>query len=191
MTIRETPLSGLVVVEPKVFGDARGFFQETWHAARYAEAGLPVAWVQDNLSRSLRGTLRGLHFQRAPHAQAKLVHVLDGSVFDVAVDLRDGSPTFGRWYGEELSADNHRQMFVPEGFAHGFVVTSETALFAYKVAGGAYTPEAEGALAWDDPDVGVEWPLRDGVAPLLSAKDQQAASLAHWATHAPFPRVDG
>lgn len=189
MTVTETPLAGLLLVEPKVFGDARGFFLETWNAARYADAGLPAAWVQDNLSRSARHTLRGLHFQMPPHAQAKLVTCLDGSVFDVAVDLRDGSSTFGRWHGVELTAENHRQLFIPPGFAHGFLVTSESALFAYKVAGGSYAPDAEGALAWDDPDVGIEWPLPLEAAPLLSEKDARARSLAHYRTHPAFPNA--
>lgn len=189
VTVTETLLSGLVVVQPTVHGDARGFFVETWNAARYAAAGLPTHWVQDNLSRSARHTLRGLHFQRPPHAQAKLVTVLDGEVFDVAVDLRAGSPTFGQWHGETLSAQNHRQLFVPPGFAHGFLVTSETALFAYKVAGGTYAPESEGALGWDDPDVAIRWPLPDGARPLLSAKDQHAPSLARHIVHPPFPAL--
>ena len=174
MTVIETPLAGVVVVEPRVFGDARGFFCETYQAGRYRAAGIDAAFVQDNLSRSRRGTLRGLHFQAPPHAQAKLVSCLEGAVFDVAVDLRAGSPTYGEWYGTELSADNMRQMFVPEGFAHGFVVTSETALFAYKVSG-LYAPEAEGSVAWDDPDLGIRWPVE---APVLSDKDRAAPRLA-------------
>ena len=188
MTVTKTPLSGLLVVQPTRHGDARGFFVETWNAARYAEAGLPTDWVQDNLSRSARHTLRGLHFQRPPHAQAKLVTVLDGEVFDVAVDLRTGSPTFGQWHGETLSAENHRQLFVPPGFAHGFLVTSETALFAYKVAGGAYAPESEGALAWDDPDVADALAVSlPGVPRCCPRKDQHAPSLARHIVHPPFP----
>lgn len=186
MTVTETPLPGLLVVEPKVFGDARGFFCETWNAARYAEAGLPAEWVQDNLSRSTRHTLRGLHFQTPPHAQAKLVSCLEGSVFDVAVDLRRGSPTFGRWHGVELSADNHRQLFIPAGFAHGFLVTSDAALFAYKVAGGSYAPQHEGGIVWNDPDLGIGWPLPEGTAPLVSAKDAEAPVLARWIDQTPF-----
>lgn len=186
MTVSETPIPGLLVIEPKVFGDARGFFCETWSAARYADAGLPTDWVQDNLSRSVQHTLRGLHFQTPPHAQAKLVSCLDGSVFDVAVDLRRGSPTFGQWFGVELSAENHRQFFIPAGFAHGFLVTSDTALFAYKVAGGSYAPQHEGGIVWNDPDAAINWPLPEGAAPLVSGKDAASASLKHWAEQTPF-----
>lgn len=174
MTVRETPLPGLLVVEPVRHGDARGVFAETYHAARYAEAGIRAAFVQDNLSRSSRGTLRGLHAQTPPHAQAKLVQVLDGEVFDVAVDLRRGSPTFGRWHGETLSAENGRQLYLPEGFAHGFVVTSDHALFAYKCSA-FYAPEAEVSIAWDDPDLAIRWPVD---RPMLSAKDAAAPRLA-------------
>ncbi len=183
MTVIETPLAGVVLVEPRVFGDARGFFCETYQAARYAEAGIDARFVQDNVSRSGRGTLRGLHFQAPPHAQAKLVSCLDGSVFDVAVDLRTGSPTYGEWFGAELSAENMRQMFVPEGFAHGFVVTSETALFSYKCSG-VYAPHAEGSIAWNDPNLAVAWPVSD---PILSDKDAAAPAFAALASpfHAP------
>lgn len=180
MTVLETPLPGVVVVEPRVFGDARGVFCETYHAERYRAAGIDAVFVQDNVSRSGRGTLRGLHFQAPPHAQAKLVSCLDGAVFDVAVDLRAGSPTYGRWFGAELTAENMRQMYVPEGFAHGFVVTSESALFAYKCSG-LYAPHAEGSIAWDDPDVGVAWPAE---RPVLSDKDAAAPPFA--ALDSPF-----
>ena len=162
------------MVEPKRFGDPRGYFQETYHAERYRKAGIGATFVQDNLSRSTRGTVRGLHFQTPPHAQAKLVQVLDGEVFDVAVDLRHGSPTFGGWLGVTLSAGSGRQLFVPEGFAHGFCVTSETALVAYKCSA-LYAPEAERTVRWDDPDIGVEWPA---LTPVLSARDAVAAPLA-------------
>ena len=172
MNVIETALPGVVIVEPKVFGDERGFFMETWNAGRYAEQGLPGAFVQDNLSFSRRGVLRGLHFQH-PWSQGKLVQVLQGEVFDVAVDIRLGSPTFGRWAGVTLSADNKRQFYVPEGFAHGFCVTSETALFAYKCTD-RYAPEAEGSILWDDPDIGIRWPLAE---PSLSAKDEQGLRL--------------
>ncbi len=181
MTVIETPLAGVLLVEPRVFGDARGFFCETYQAARYAEAGIGARFVQDNVSRSGRGTLRGLHFQAPPHAQAKLVSCLDGSVFDVAVDLRASSLTYGQWFGAELSAENMRQMFVPEGFAHGFVVTSETALFSYKVSG-VYAPASEGSIRWDDPDLAIDWPVSD---PILSAKDVGAPAFA--ALNSPFP----
>ena len=174
MTVTETRLAGVLLIEPRVFGDARGFFCETYQAERYAEAGVPAGFVQDNVSRSGRGTLRGLHFQAPPHAQGKLVSCLDGAVFDVAVDLRRGSPTYGEWFGAELSAENMRQMFVPAGFAHGFVVTSETALFSYKVSG-VYAPRAEGSVRWDDPDLAIGWPVE---TPILSDKDATAPLFA-------------
>ena len=172
MNIVETPLPGVLVIEPKVFGDDRGFFMETWQAERYAAAGLPP-FVQDNLSFSARGVLRGLHYQE-PVAQGKLVQVLQGEVFDVAVDIRHGSPTFGQWHGVTLSAANKRQFWVPPGFAHGFVVTSETALFAYKVSA-PYRPDYDHSLRWDDPDIGIAWPIDN---PTLSGKDQSAPTLA-------------
>lgn len=177
MIIETTPLPGLLRVQPDVFGDERGFFQETWHQRRYAEVGLDRQFVQDNLSWSRRGILRGLHFQN-PGPQGKLVYVLQGEVFDVAVDVRADSPTFGQWYGETLSAENHRQLFVPEGFAHGFCVTSETALFAYKCTG-FYDPGSEHSLLWNDPDIGIRWPLEQ---PELSPKDRQGRPLGD------FPR---
>ena len=171
MNILPTPLPGVVVIEPKVFGDARGFFMETFQAERYAEAGMP-AFVQDNLSRSRRGVLRGLHYQE-PQAQGKLVYVLEGEVFDVAVDIRHGSPSFGQWHGVTLSAENKRQFYVPPGFAHGFVVTSEAALFAYKCTA-LYEPRFEHSIRWDDPGIGIEWPVGE---PELSAKDAAAPTL--------------
>lgn len=172
MNILATPLAGVIIIEPKIFGDARGFFVETWQAERYAEAGLP-AFVQDNLSRSSQGVLRGLHYQE-PDAQGKLVQVLEGEVFDVAVDIRVGSDTFGTWHGVTLSSENKRQFYVPAGFAHGFVVTSESALFAYKCTE-LYRPEHDHSLRWDDPDIGIDWPVD---APSLSAKDANAPRLA-------------
>ncbi|MBS3934243.1 MAG: dTDP-4-dehydrorhamnose 3,5-epimerase [Truepera sp.] len=172
MKIVATKLPGVLLCEPAVYGDARGFFMETWHQQRYAAAGLPASFVQDNLSWSKKGTLRGLHFQH-PHAQGKLVFVLQGEVFDVAVDIRNGSPTFGQWVGVTLSADNKRQLFLPAGFAHGFCVTSETALFAYKCTD-FYHPQAEGGVIWDDPGLGIEWPID---TPLLSAKDRSYPRL--------------
>ena len=172
MTVRETHLPGVLVLEPRRFGDARGFFQETYHTERYREAGVNVTFVQDNLSRSTQGTLRGLHFQYPPYAQAKLVQVLEGEVFDVAVDLRPDSHTYGKWVGETLSAHNGLQLFVPEGFAHGFCVTSETALFAYKCSA-PYAPEAEGSIRWDDHEIAIEWPIQ---SPTLSNKDAAAES---------------
>ncbi len=173
MKIETTPLAGLLLITPDRFGDERGFFQETWNLRRYTEAGLDRHFVQDNLSFSRRGILRGLHFQN-PGPQGKLVYVLQGEVFDVAVDVRADSPTFGQWYGVTLSADNHQQLFVPEGFAHGFCVTSETALFAYKCTD-FYSPQAEHSLLWNDPEIGIEWPIS---APELSEKDRQGQPLS-------------
>jgi dTDP-4-dehydrorhamnose 3,5-epimerase len=172
MKVIETRLPGVLIVEPRVFGDARGFFQETWSRSRYEEAGIEGDFCQDNVSFSCRGTLRGLHYQH-PHGQDKLVYVLQGEIFDVAVDIRRGSPTFGRWDGVLLSAENHRQIFVPKGFAHGFCVTSETALVAYKCTD-TYHPEAEGGVRWNDPEIGIHWPLTDV---LLSEKDGKAPRL--------------
>ena len=173
MNVIPTLLPGAVIIEPKVFGDSRGYFLETWNQSRYAEAGLPATFVQDNLSFSAQGVLRGLHLQ-VPTSQAKLVSVLIGEVFDVAVDVRVGSPTFGQWIGVTLSAENRRQFFVPEGFAHGFAVTSETALFAYKCTND-YAPKDELTVLWNDPEIGIKWPLS---APTLSAKDQQGLRLS-------------
>lgn len=171
-----TALEGVFILEPKVFGDARGFFTESWNEQRFnAAVGRVVRFVQDNHSRSRKGVLRGLHFQRAPHAQGKLVRCVAGSVFDVAVDLREGSPTYGQWAGVELSADNHRQFWVPPGFAHGFLTLSDSADFLYKTTD-YYAPQAEGAVRWDDPDIGIAWPDL-GEAPQLAAKDAAAAWL--------------
>jgi len=175
MKVHATELPDLLVVEPTVFGDQRGFFYESFNARRFAElTGHDLAFVQDNHSRSARGVLRGLHYQ-VQQAQGKLVRVTAGSVFDVAVDLRKSSPTFGRWHGQVLSAENRLQLWIPAGFAHGFLVTSEHAEFLYKTTD-YWAPEFERAVKWDDPAIGIEWPL-DG-APLLSAKDQVAALLA-------------
>jgi dTDP-4-dehydrorhamnose 3,5-epimerase len=165
--VTATPLEGVVIVEPRFFGDHRGFFMETYHQNRYKEAGIPVSFVQDNISFSVQGTLRGLHYQH-PHGQAKLVQVLQGEIYDVAVDIRHGSPDFGCWTGVTLSADNQRQLYIPEGFAHGFCVLSETALFAYKCSD-FYAPEAERGICWNDPDLGIEWPVAD---PVLSDRDR-------------------
>lgn len=174
MIVETTTLPGVLLIKPDVFGDARGFFQETWNRCRYAEAGLDVTFVQDNLSRSGRGILRGLHFQH-PNPQGKLVYVLDGEVFDVAVDIRRGSPTFGRWYGATLSAENHHQLYVPPGFAHGFCVTGDSALFAYKCTD-FYQPQHEHSLLWNDPDLDIHWPVAE---PILSAKDKAGRLLKH------------
>jgi dTDP-4-dehydrorhamnose 3,5-epimerase len=173
MKIEQTALPGVLILEPKAFGDARGFFMETWNRRRYVEAGLPGEFVQDNVSFSQHGVLRGLHYQH-PNAQGKLVYVLQGEVFDVAVDVRVGSPSFGRWVGVTLSAENRRQFWVPPGFAHGFCVTGETALFCYKCTE-LYAPEHEGSILWNDPAIGIAWPLEH---PTLSAKDAAAPPLA-------------
>lgn len=167
MKIVETDLAGVVVVEPKVFGDARGFFYETWQKERYEDAGIKGTFVQDNVSFSRKGVLRGLHYQQ-PHSQGKLVSVLQGEVFDVAVDIRAGSPQFGKWTGVILSGENHRQLWIPEGFAHGFCVLSDTAYFSYKCTD-VYTPACEGGILWNDPDIGIKWPMEEVV---LSDKDQ-------------------
>ena len=173
-----TPLAipDVVLVEPQVFGDARGFFMETWQAARFAEAGIGAAFVQDNHSRSSRGTLRGLHYQLV-QTQGKLVRVIAGEVFDVAVDLRRSSPTFGRWVGTALSAENKHLVWIPPGFAHGFYVTSEYAEFVYKCTD-YYHPQSERSLLWNDPQIGVAWPVPVGSEPLLSAKDRVGLPLS-------------
>lgn len=168
-----THIPDVILIEPSVFGDERGFFMETFHSRRYEEAGIPARFVQDNLSYSQRGVLRGLHFQN-PNPQGKLVQVLQGSVFDVAVDIRRGSATFGKWVGYELSSENHRQMWIPEGFAHGFCVTSETAIFAYKCTA-HYHSESESSIIWNDPDIGIKWPVEN---PHLSNKDATAPQLS-------------
>jgi dTDP-4-dehydrorhamnose 3,5-epimerase len=172
MNVQTCDISGLLIIEPKVFGDARGFFLETWNLNRYREAGVGADFVQDNLSFSRRGILRGLHFQN-PKPQGKLLQVLQGEVFDVAVDIRRSSPTFGKWHGLVLSGDNKRQFYIPSGFAHGFAVLSETALFHYKCTE-IYSPQDEMAIRWDDPDIGIKWPLQE---PLLSERDKKGLRL--------------
>jgi dTDP-4-dehydrorhamnose 3,5-epimerase len=168
-----TPLPGVMVLEPQIFGDARGFFVETWSRQRYEAAGVACDFVQDNLSFSTKGTLRGLHFQH-PRGQGKLVQILSGAVFDVAVDIRCDSPTFGRWAGIELSAERHNQLYIPPGFAHGFYVLTETALFSYKCTE-YYSPKTEGGILWSDPQVGIQWPLEG--TPILSDKDRRYGCL--------------
>lgn len=175
MNIIETAVPGVLIIEPRVFGDNRGFFMETWNAAAFAEAGLELAFVQDNHSRSQKGVLRGLHFQN-PSPQGKLVRVTNGAVFDVAVDLRASSPTFGQWVGVELSADNKRMFLVPEGFAHGFLTLEDDTDFLYKCTA-PYAPANEFTLAWDDPAVGIEWPVT-GQDPIISHKDARGLALA-------------
>jgi dTDP-4-dehydrorhamnose 3,5-epimerase len=176
MKFNTTPLQGVVLIEPQVFGDARGFFLESWQEKKFAEAGIDAKFVQDNHSRSGQWTLRGLHFQ-VKHTQGKLVRVTSGSVFDVMVDLRRSSSTFGKWWGVELSADTHRMLWVPPGLAHGILITSEAADFLYKCTD-LYSPQDERTLAWNDPEVGVQWPLPAGVAPQLSAKDAVGQTFA-------------
>ncbi len=177
MEVERTPLEGVVLIKPRIWGDERGYFVETWQRDRYArEAGITLPFVQDNHSMSRYGILRGLHFQKT-RPQGKLVHVSLGSVFDVAVDIREGSPTYGQWYGVELTAKNQWQLWVPPGMAHGFAVTSEIAHFHYKVTD-VYCPQDEGSIRWNDPSIGVRWPLDD---PQLSEKDR----------HAPFWRPQG
>jgi dTDP-4-dehydrorhamnose 3,5-epimerase len=172
MKISTCDIAGLFVLEPQVFGDSRGFFMEMWNRRRYHEAGINGDFVQDNISFSKRGILRGLHFQN-PNPQAKLMQVLQGEVFDVAVDIRRGSPTFGRWHGVVLSSENKKQFYIPAGFAHGFAVLSETALFHYKCTE-FYTPKDEMAIRWDDPDIGIQWPIQ---APLVSDRDSKGLRL--------------
>ena len=165
----DTKLPGVYIIEPQVFGDQRGYFMETYKEEDFLASGLNYRFVQDNQSSSRRGVLRGLHFQKT-YPQAKLVRVLKGEVFDVAVDLRKNSKTFGKWVGVTLSAENKKQFYIPEGFAHGFVVLSETAAFVYKCTR-FYAPNDEGGLFWNDPAVGIKWPVGDGFEPLLSEKD--------------------
>jgi dTDP-4-dehydrorhamnose 3,5-epimerase len=176
MKFHETPIQGMLLIEPRVFGDARGFFMETWQSERFREAGADATFVQDNHSRSTRWTLRGMHLQ-VVHTQGKLVRVTSGSVYDAVVDLRRGSPSYGRWWGVELSDQNHQMLWVPPGLAHGMLVTSDSADFLYKCTD-IYSPLDERTLAWNDPAVGIEWPLPAGVEPKLSAKDQIGKSLA-------------
>jgi len=166
MNVKETILPGVLIVEPDVFADERGFFLETWSTTRYEQAGIPGPFVQDNVSLSGKGILRGLHFQH-PQSQGKLVQILSGEVVDVAVDVRAGSPTFGQWISEVLSGTNHRQMYIPPGLAHGYCVTSETALFSYKCTD-FYNPATESGIIWNDPDLGIDWHVDE---PLLSPKD--------------------
>jgi len=169
----ETKIPGLLIFEPAVFGDARGYFMETYSVNRYREAGIEESFVQDNISLSRKGILRGLHYQK-PMEQGKLVQVLSGEVYDVAVDIRHGSPTFGHWEAVTLNDENKRQLYVPPGFAHGFVVTSESAMFMYKCTD-LYNPSGEKTIAWNDPELGVVWPEND---PILSGKDKAGILLS-------------
>ena len=170
-----TEITDVVLVESKSFADNRGFFREGFKRSEFAAAGLPVEFVQDNVSRSAAGVLRGLHYQRDPFAQGKLVSVVQGEIFDVAVDIRSGSPTYGQWVGETLSDENGRMLWLPAGFAHGFCVLSAFADVTYKVAGAEYSGPHDGGIRWDDPDIAIAWPVTD---PVLSDKDAALASLA-------------
>lgn len=167
--MRTTPIDGLLVIEPKVFADERGFFMESFKASDFAAFGITQDFVQDNHSKSRKGVIRGLHFQRAPYAQGKLVRVTRGRAWDVAVDLRKGSPTFGTWCAVELSADNHLLFWIPEGFAHGFLALEDDTELLYKCTA-EYNPTSDGGVRWNDPDIGVAWP-QIGVSPLISSKD--------------------
>lgn len=180
MKVIPTALKGVVLIQPRVFADSRGYFMETWHQGKYRDNGIDISFSQTNLSRSTAGVLRGLHYQW-PQPQAKLVQVLQGSVFDVAVDIRPDSPNYLKWVGVELSAQNHHQLFIPEGFAHGFITLSDTALLAYACSR-EYSPEADASIAWNDPQIAIDWPIKpaslsdkDTVAPNIS--DLQLANL--------------
>ena len=174
--VTKAPIEGLYIIEPAVYGDARGYFTETYNEKDMFDAGLTMKFVQDNESMSTKGVLRGLHFQKK-HPQGKLVRVMEGRVFDVAVDIRKGSPTFGKWFGVELTEDNHKQFYISQGFAHGFLVLSDRAKFAYKCTD-FYHPEDEGGLAWNDPDIAIQWPELSENTPLnLSEKDQKWPGL--------------
>ena len=200
ISVTSTPLKGLYVIEPVVHADARGYFVETYNQRDLREIGVDAVFVQDNQSKSVKGVLRGLHFQKR-YPQAKLVRVVSGAVFDVAVDLRRDSPTFKRWHGVELSAENHKQLYIPEGFAHGFLVLSSEAELCYKVSD-FYRPDDEGGLAWNDPEIGIKWPnvagnysgsaspdgyLFDGIALSLSEKDQRQPSWREYALEIAAP----
>lgn len=182
ITVQTTPLEGVLVVQPPIFRDARGFFLESYHRAKYAEIGIPDEFVQDNHSRSSQGVVRGLHYQDMTAPMGKLVRCTLGALFDVAVDLRAGSPTFGRWFGVELSADNVKQLWIPAGFAHGFAALTELAEIQYK-CNSLYAPASEGAVMWNDPDIGIDWPVTN---PTISARDGQAASFKQYQARPAF-----
>ncbi len=182
MEFLPTRLPDVIVIRPEVFEDSRGFFMETWSRKDFEQVGIDADFVQDNYSSSVVGTVRGLHYQ-IERAQGKLVRVVKGEVFDVAVDIRKSSPDFGQWTSEILSAENRKQMWIPPGFAHGFLVLSETAEFEYKCTD-YYAPEFDRSIRWDDPDIGIEWPLADGEQPVLSAKDSAAPFLKDADTYA-------
>lgn len=181
MGVIRTEIEGVLILEPKIFGDSRGYFYESYNKERFSqETGMEIDFVQDNQSKSSYGVLRGLHFQKPPYAQSKLVRVVKGSVLDVAVDIRKGSPTFGKYVAVELSEENHRQFFIPRGFAHGFVVLSEEAIFQYK-CDNLYAPQSEGSIIWNDPDLGIDWRV-PAEKIILSEKDKLHPKLkdAQW-----------
>ena len=171
----KTSIPEVILIKPRVFGDERGFFMETYKKSDFEKAGIDTDFVQDNHSKSVKGVLRGLHYQLEPKAQGKLVRCIRGKIFDVAVDIRRGSPTFGKWIGVELSEENKLMLWIPKGFAHGFLTLSEEAEIVYKVSGGEYSPEHDRNIRWNDPDIGIEWPL--GGEPILSEKDKIAPLL--------------
>lgn len=181
MKFLPTPVDGAMLIEPQVFGDERGFFMETWHTQKFADAGIDIGFVQDNHSRSGKGVLRGLHYQ-LPNPQGKLVRVVQGAVYDVVVDLRRASPTFGRWFGAELNTDNKRFLWAPPGVAHGFLTLSDPTDFVYKCSA-LYSPADERAVRWDDPALAIGWPLAPGQRPVLSAKDAAAPLFADAVTY--------
>ncbi len=173
----KTEIPEVIIVKPKVFGDERGFFMETYKKSDFEKAGIDTDFVQDNHSKSVKGVLRGLHYQLEPKAQGKLVRCIKGKVFDVAVDIRKGSPTFGKWVGVELSSENKLMLWIPKGFAHGFLTLSEEAEIVYKVSGSEYSPEYDRSIRWNDQDIGIEWPLKG--EPILSEKDKTAPFLKY------------
>ncbi|AEH44607.1 dTDP-4-dehydrorhamnose 3,5-epimerase [Thermodesulfatator indicus DSM 15286] len=174
----KTEIPEVIIVKPKVFGDERGFFMETYKKSDFERAGIDTDFVQDNHSKSIKNVLRGLHFQIEPKAQGKLVRCIRGKIFDVAVDIRKGSPSFGKWVGVELSEENKLMLWIPKGFAHGFLTISEEAEIIYKVSGSEYSPEHDRSIRWNDPDIGINWPLKE--EPILSEKDRKASFLVEW-----------
>ncbi len=179
MNVIKTKIDGLLIIEPQIFGDERGFFVETYNAPRYEDAGIPAEFVQDNLSASMKGVIRGLHFQKSPHAQGKLVQVIKGSVLDVAVDIRTGSPTYGQWVSVLLTEHNKKQFWIPKGFAHGFVALEDYTIFSYKCTD-VYAPELDGGILWNDHMLAIDWQLgtHDIVEPIISTKDQANGPFA-------------
>jgi dTDP-4-dehydrorhamnose 3,5-epimerase len=188
MDVEETNIPGVLIFKPKVFGDSRGWFMESWQSERYAELGIPQHFSQDNQAFSERGVLRGLHFQN-PYGQGKLVQVIQGEVFDVAVDVRRDSPWFGQWVGVHLTGENHQQLYIPVGFAHGYLVLSENAIFSYKCSD-YYHPESQFSIRWSDPKIAIDWPF--GLNPLLAEKDRDAPLLSEIAVeHLPVYQLEG